>query len=125
MKKKIFAALAAAAMLCSFLAAPASAAETYKMGDVNMDGTVDLTDAMLVLEEYVLVVLTDYETGVLTEEQCKLATLAPKAVQKAPEEKSQYLYCANMILTYYTFGLIDPTVSETDPAEWIELHYAD
>ena len=44
MKNRIFAAIAAAAMLCCTLISPASAAETYQMGDVNMDGVVDAYD---------------------------------------------------------------------------------
>ena len=53
MKKKLFAAIAAGAMLCGMLTAPVSAAETYQKGDVNMDGSVDVGDAQRILTEYV------------------------------------------------------------------------
>ena len=53
MKKKLFAALTAALMLGSTtMAAPVSAAETYKKGDVNMDGDITVADAQLVLEQF-------------------------------------------------------------------------
>ena len=52
MKKKLFAALAAALMLGSTMAAPVSAAETYKKGDVNMDGEITVADAQMILREY-------------------------------------------------------------------------
>ena len=53
MKKKLFAALTAALMLGSTMAAPVSAAETYKKGDVNMDGEITVADAQMVAREYV------------------------------------------------------------------------
>ena len=52
MKKKLFAALTAALMLGSTMAAPVSAAETYKKGDVNMDGEITVADAQMVLEQF-------------------------------------------------------------------------
>ncbi len=53
MKKKLFAALSAALLLGSTAVSPVSAAETYKKGDVNMDGEITVADAQLVLIESV------------------------------------------------------------------------
>ena len=70
MKKKLFAMLAAGTMLCGMLTAPVSAAETsYQMGDVNMDGAVDVADAQMTLQEYVMLVLCRRAEGSLTPEQ--------------------------------------------------------
>ena len=73
MKKKLFAAIAAGAMLCGMLTAPVSAAETYQKGDVNMDGIVDSADAQLILTEYMF-----FWVGhgcSLTSEQIELCTI--------------------------------------------------
>jgi hypothetical protein len=59
MKKKLFAALAAALLLGSTMAAPVYAAETYKKGDVNMDGEITVADAQMIL---------DYEAKLLNRE---------------------------------------------------------
>ena len=74
MKKRMIAALSSAAILCGIFSIPAYAAETkYEMGDVNMDGVVDLKD---VLDEF-----TEYNYQVaelghfLTSEQLELARL--------------------------------------------------
>ena len=73
MKKKLFAAIAAGAMLCGMLTAPVSAAETYQKGDVNMDGSVDTADAQRVLTEYIGFLLGNGCT--LTPEQIELCTI--------------------------------------------------
>ncbi len=73
MKKKLFAAIAAGAMLCGMLTAPVSAAETYQKGDVNMDGSVDVGDAQRILTEYMF-----FWVGhgcSLTSEQIELCTI--------------------------------------------------
>ncbi len=73
MKKKLFAAIAAGAMLCGMLTAPVSAAETYKKGDVNMDGIVDVQDAQRVLIAYL-----EFLTGngcTFTPEQIELCSI--------------------------------------------------
>ncbi len=73
---KGFAALSAAVLLCSAGMIPAAAADTpqYQKGDVNMDGTVDVKDAVLVAESYCgWIVGKDH---FLTEEQMVLADVA-------------------------------------------------
>ncbi len=61
MKKKLFAALTAALMLGSTMAASVSAAETYKKGDVNMDGDITVADAQLVLEQFTVFICGNVE----------------------------------------------------------------
>ena len=84
MKKKILAALSAAAVLCGCLTAPVSAAEAkdYQLGDVNMDGRVDLTDAQITLIEYVE--FNTYGTHRFTDEQMKLADVVDVGISSYP-----------------------------------------
>ena len=105
MKKKLFAAIAAGAMLCGMLTAPVSAAETYQKGDVNMDGIVDAKDAQLALEDYVELITGN--KGFLTEEQrnlgnvngeTRISTLPPiPSVELAVDIQD-----AQLLLFYYT-----------------------
>lgn len=83
MKKRIFAAIASVMMLGTILAMPVSAAETYQKGDVNMDGKINLEDAMLVLQDYVEQIM--YNDGVLTEQQRQLGNVDNQVyIAKAP-----------------------------------------
>ena len=102
MKKKLFAALAAGTMLCGMLTAPVSAEETnYQMGDVNMDGAVDVADAQIVLEDYVKVI-----AGLrvrMTPEQMKLASITN--LPSVSWYGETYPFCvldAQVILNYAT-----------------------
>ena len=53
MKKRILAGLTAAVMLCGMLSVPAFAEKTgFELGDVNMNGVIDLGDCLDVFEEY-------------------------------------------------------------------------
>jgi len=128
MKKKLFAALAAGTMLCGMLTAPVSAAETkYQMGDVNMNGAVDIEDAQLTLREYVMLVLTRHTEGVLTPEQRELALVIPQKYWEQEkyitDDNTSLLLCAQTILSYYTVGLADSSVRETDLSVWVEGLY--
>ena len=101
MKKKLYAAIPAGAMLCGMLTAPVSAAETYQKGDVNMDGFVDVEDAQLVLQEFTWAMVgIDYG---LTYEQLELASIAGNTTQIFDSEKviPIGLFDANVILLYY------------------------
>ena len=128
MKKKLFAVLAAGTMLCGMLTAPVSAAETkYQTGDVNMNGAVDIEDAQLTLREYVMLVLTRHTEGVLTPEQRELALVIPQKYWEQEkyitDDNTSLLLCAQTILSYYTVGLADSSVRETDLSVWVEGLY--
>ena len=77
MKKKLFAALTAALLLGSTMAAPVSAAEIYKKGDVNMDGDITVADAQMILVEYVCVNVSG-NPATFTAEQEELAAVLNK-----------------------------------------------
>ena len=101
MKKTLFAAIAAGAMLCGMLTAPVSAAETYQKGDVNMDGIVDVADAQLVLQEFTWAMVgIDYG---LTNEQLELASIIGETTEifRSEKEIPIGLFDANVILLYY------------------------
>ena len=117
MKKKLFAAFAAALMLGSTMAAPVSAAETYKKGDVNMDGVIGLEDAMLVLQEYTAVAVAALPHS-LTEEQLQLARVHPEA-KRTRSSDGHLVDDAWTILMYYTASITDSAVSEQDIDSWI------
>ncbi len=105
MKKKLFAALAAGAMLCGMLTAPVSAAETkYQTGDVNMNGAVDIEDAQLALQFWCTSIA--YKQGDLTEEQQALGNVDGE-VTTIKWEKGQIdtpisMRDAQILLIYYT-----------------------
>ncbi len=71
----MFAALTAGTLLCGMLTAPVSAAETYQMGDVNMDGVVNIEDAQLILNVYMTFLVGDSDQTEFSDEQVKLATI--------------------------------------------------
>ena len=101
MKKKLFAALAAMMLLGTAMAAPVSAEETYRKGDVNMDGEITAEDAQLVLWEYTAAML-----GLgcsLTEEQLELASISGSTVKDYKTKKILPFSCydAQVILHYY------------------------
>ena len=114
MKKKLFAAIAAGAMFCGMLTAPVSAAETYKKGDVNMDGIVDVKDAQRVLEDYVELITGN--KGFLTEEQRNLGNVNGETrISTLPTIPSVELVVdiqdAQLLLFYYTEHLTDESVT--------------
>lgn len=117
MKKKLFAALAAALLLGGTMAAPVSAAETYKKGDVNMDGVIGLEDAMLVLQEYTAVVVAHLPHD-LTDEQLQLARVHPE-IKRTLSSDEHLLDDAWTILMYYTASITDSAVLEQDIDSWI------
>ena len=128
MKKKLFAALAAGTMLCGMLTAPVSAAETsYQMGDVNLDGVVDVADAQMTLQEYVMLVLSRRAEGSLTPEQRQLALVIPKEYRGLEkfitDDNSALLPCAQKILSYYTATLADSSMKENGISVWVEEMY--
>ena len=101
MKKKLFAAIAAGAMLCGMLTAPVSAAETYQKGDVNMDGVVDVADAQLALLEYTFAIVgVDYG---LNSEQLELASITGSMTKIFNSEQVIPIGVsdANVIFMYY------------------------
>ena len=74
--KKLLTTLTAAVMLGTLLTAPVSAEETYKMGDVNMDGFIGADDAQLVLMDYLnYYIMLIPNSRRLTEEQVKLGNI--------------------------------------------------
>lgn len=52
MTKKLFATLASLALLAGSCAMPAAAEETYSLGDVTMDGMVDIRDVQELMGYY-------------------------------------------------------------------------
>ena len=80
MKKKIIAALCAAIMAVCGLCAPVSAESTYKKGDVNMDGKVDVDDAQLILQEYCCAGVVAMPLS-FTEEQMELAAITGRGTK--------------------------------------------
>ena len=106
MKKKIFAALAAAVTGLCCLAAPVSAESQYRMGDVNRDGQVELADAQWALKEYTAVRIGQYPLGtVLDDEQRSLAMVTDRSILKDNAEYAQdHVVISDVctILAYYT-----------------------
>ena len=132
MKKKLFAALTAALMLGSTtMAAPVSAAETYKKGDVNMDGDITVADAQLVLEQFTVFFCgkvegcvdyeqhkdeSDYLYYHLTEEQEPLAAITGGTTNSlVPElhaDSPFHVLDAQCILIYSTNKLVGNEVPD-------------
>lgn len=115
MKKKLFAAIAAGAMLCGMLTAPVSAAETYQKGDINMDGIVDVKDVQLALEDYVELIVGN--KGFLTEEQRNLGNVNGETqISTIRVSQKEYKLVVDiqdiqLILFYYTEHLTDESVT--------------
>ena len=106
MKKKLFAALAAALMLGSTMAAPVSAAETYKKGDVNMDGEITVADAQMILTEYVYAYLSGNE-ATFTAEQAELAAvLNTKYINRFGDEFSFSASDAMAVLQFAAANMV-------------------
>ena len=122
MKKKAFAALAAAVLLCGALTAPAAAEQTYKKGDINMDGTVDVADAMLALIDY-----TNYLVAgnphTLTDAQIELADVDGVSKESFGITSKVTSIDALLILAYYTETVSDPSVINTDIVTWAKEKY--
>ena len=128
MKKKVFAALCAGAMLCGMVSMPVSAWETkYTKGDVNMDGKIDARDFKLCLKEYTIYYVSRMD-HFLTDEQLERADITPKESTctfrdyKTGETRERTtkitIQECNLYLICYTYGLVDETVRETDIVDW-------
>ena len=107
MKKKIFAAFAAAVTGLCCLAAPVSAESQYQMGDVNRDGQIDIGDAQLALKEYTAVRIGQYPLGtVLDDEQRSLAMVTDRSIltENADYAKDHVVIeDVYILLSYYTY----------------------
>ena len=112
MKKKLFAAIAAGAMLCGMLTAPVSAAETYKKGDVNMDGIVDVQDAQRVLIAYL-----EFLSGngcTFTPEQIELCTICNNLTTDPCGNTVAFdVEDAQVILIYSAYKMVQLPVPDT------------
>ena len=128
MKKKVLAALCAGAMLCGMVSVPASAWETkYSKGDINMDGKIDGHDVMESLKEYTFYIVCRMD-HYLTEEQIELADITPKESVSIYKDQltgemverttKVTLQESRLLLMYYTYGMTDETVRETDIVDW-------
>ena len=128
MKKKVLAALCAGAMLCGMVSAPVSAWETkYSKGDINMDGEIDGKDVMASLREYTYYFVSGLD-HYLTDEQIELADITPKEETRSFLDYSTgetferttkvSLRECQLLLRYYTYGIVDETVRETDIVDW-------
>ena len=128
MKKKVFAALCAGAMLCGMVSMPVSAWETkYTKGDINMDGRIDGKDIMAALKEYTYYFVCGLD-HYLTDEQLELADITPRESTHTIENpitgvsyerttKVTIREC-HLLLMYYTYGIVDETVREKDIVDW-------
>ena len=113
MNKKLFAALTASLMLCGMLTAPVSAAETdVKMGDVNLDGVVDVADAQWILMDYVSLMCRN--KGHLTPEQRTIGNVDGKTETSRQYPEIEYVASiedAYHILRYYCAHLVNPDIT--------------
>lgn len=100
--KRLFATVLAGAMLCTGIPALTASAEetTYQLGDVTMDGKIDMDDAILILRYYVRETFMG-ETDLLNDEQRALAdvehTIYPTTSTGSPITVTD----ARMVLIYY------------------------
>lgn len=94
----------------------------HPMGDVNMNGDVDIADAQFVLQEYCNVVVAK-GVGVLTEEQRKLADVVPR--QYWNDDNEALMMDAQTILMYYAESLVDLNIQNISVDEWAETYYRD
>lgn len=109
--KKLSIGIITGVLLCGMLTAPVSAEEIIpQMGDVNLDGTVNIADAQLILRDYVEVMCQ--LDGSLTKEQRALGnvdgllTVGPDGIEFVSD-----LADAQWVLYYYCSHLVDPTVT--------------
>lgn len=109
--KKMSIGIITGVLLCGMLTAPVSAEEIIpQMGDVNLDGTVNIADAQLILRDYVEVMCQ--LDGCLTKEQRALGNVDGKT-EKFPDsiEFIASVSDAEFVLIYYCAHLVDPTVT--------------
>ncbi|MBR5362635.1 MAG: hypothetical protein IK134_04860 [Oscillospiraceae bacterium] len=109
--KKLSIGIITGVLLCGMLTAPVSAEEIIpQMGDVNLDGTVNIADAQLILRDYVEVMCQ--LDGSLTKEQRALGNVDGKT-EKFPDsiEFIASVSDAEFVLIYYCAHLVDPTVT--------------
>ena len=118
MKKKLFAVIAAAMTGLCCLAAPVSAEQTCKMGDVNMDGEIDLGDAQLALREFTYHTLGQKKDKWLSDEQIQLAMIVESKYRNANAMDCVDLQDAWFILKYYTVGMGEAQEPDTDIVAW-------
>ena len=120
-KTKLLAALSAAMLGCCAMGGTAFAEETepvdyskYQMGDINLDGEVDIDDAQIALRLY-----TEYLVGRTVEESClRNGITAEQAklgdiVSYKGTDLSNDLSDAFYILSYYADNLSRKNVGET------------
>ncbi|MBQ6040725.1 MAG: hypothetical protein IJL32_08145 [Oscillospiraceae bacterium] len=130
MKKKVFAALCAGAMLCGMVSMPVSAWETkYTKGDVNMNGEIDLRDITELQKEYTYYSLCGME-HYLTEEQIERGDILPDTKTKMFVDRFGdntheitariSLVDVHLLLKYYTYAMVDPELREKDIVEWVK-----
>ncbi|MBR5364264.1 MAG: dockerin type I repeat-containing protein [Oscillospiraceae bacterium] len=99
----------------------------HPIGDVNMDGNVDVTDAQLALQEYTAIVVAK-GTGTLTDQQRKLADVFPHQYWEkvsCSNETEALMPDAQTILLYYAEGLADSNILYEGVDAWAETYYKD
>lgn len=123
-KTRMFAALAASAMLLSALPVPAGAEQTYKTGDVNMDGEVSVEDAMLALKEYTFYNVAQMEHQI-TDEQIRLADVTDDTLFSTQGQRRGTVTAvdAQTILMYYTECVADSMLKERDIFDWAKERF--
>ena len=120
--KKLFAILSAAMLGCCALGGTAFAEETepldltqYQMGDINIDGEVDVEDAQIALQlysDYLAGYSADesYQRAGITAEQAKLGDIVSES---AATDCLNDLSDAFYILSYYADSLSKKSEGET------------
>lgn len=117
MMKKMIATIASLAMLAGTCAMPVAAEETttYTLGDVNMDGKIDIADARAALMHYIYVFTkkpADLEHWKLSDEQLLLADVFNNDGVIDTRD-------AHLILCYYAYTLTTDEPISSD--EYFEL----
>lgn len=135
MKKKIFAAMCAAVLGCCTLAGTASAAENapvdyaaYQLGDITMNGVVDIEDAQLALQTYVFAMAKE-DPGIPYEQQllgCVKGFTVTESREYPEENKKTETHTvvnvtdAQVILLYYLAVLSKQTNLSLE--EWVKAN---
>ena len=123
-KTKLLAVLSAAMLGCCAMGGTAFAEEAepvdyskYQMGDINLDGVVDIEDAQLV-QKYYTVTLAKWPLDTtlaflnITEEQLVLGDIVREQYYVVD---TVYVVVAQLILCYYTDKLCDKAKGKTLP----------
>ena len=114
--KKIISAIMSLSLLAGVAAMPAAAAETYSLGDVDMNGVVDTRDAVMVAREYLHMIM-QYD---FADDAAAIATegheLTVEQLAYADIDSDGYVDASDgtAILQYYIFNLVKPSLLSSE-----------